>query len=98
MANDPHDSSRLPGPGERIRRLAQNPVPSGGEPSRGAAPIERRMYDSGVPGAARMAVAGAPHDAHGATAHAANTHAAAGHGPGSAHGSDAHGHHPTAGM
>jgi cytochrome c oxidase subunit 4 len=30
MANDYSSSSRLPGPGERIRRLAENPVPSGG--------------------------------------------------------------------
>ena len=58
MANDPHDSSRLPGPGERIRRLAQNPVPSGGVPVHGGPSSDPSMYDSGVPGA--MAYAGAP--------------------------------------
>ena len=79
MANEPHDSSRLPGPGERIRRLAQNPVPSGGDSPRGGT------------GAAQMAFAGTPQDAHGA-------HGAPGHGPASAHSADAHGHHPTAGM
>jgi cytochrome c oxidase subunit 4 len=30
MAYDPKDSQRLPGVGERIRRLAENPVPTGG--------------------------------------------------------------------
>ena len=58
MANDPHDSARLPGPGERIRRLAQNPVPSGGVPVRGGPASDPTFYDSGVPGA--MAYAGAP--------------------------------------
>jgi cytochrome c oxidase subunit 4 len=67
MANDPHDSSRLPGPGERIRRLAENPVPSGGLPSRGSM-AERSMYDSGVPGAAQLAYA----DGHGEPAHGAH--------------------------
>ena len=58
MANDPHDSARLPGPGERIRRLAQNPVPSGGVPVRGGPASDPTFYDSGVPGA--VAYAGAP--------------------------------------
>ena len=92
MANDPHDSSRLPGPGERIRRLAQTPVPTGGDSPRGGQRDERRAASTaGAAGTAQMAFAGAPHDAHAG-------HGAAGHGPASAHGADAHGHHPTAGM
>ena len=59
MANDPHESSRLPGPGERIRRLAQNAVPSGGVPVHGGPSSDPSMYDSGVPGA-HHAYAGAP--------------------------------------
>lgn len=82
MANDPNESFRLPGPGERIRRLAENPVPSGGVPARGASGKERVMYDSGVPGVAQMAYAGG----HGGA-----------HDPHHAHPNE-HGHHPTAKM
>ncbi len=84
MATDPHDRSRLPGPGERIRRLAENPVPSGGLPTRGSM-SERMIYDSGVPGAAQVAYAGGHGGAHG-------EHAPGEHAPGE------HGHHPTAKM
>jgi cytochrome c oxidase subunit 4 len=62
MANDPNDSHRLPGVGERIRRLAQNPVPTGGVPIAPGSSKEVVMYDSGVPGA-QLAYAG---DGHGA--------------------------------
>ena len=52
MAYDPNDSYRLPGPGERIRRLAENPVPSGGVPV-------------GFPGQQMSYAGGHGHDAHG---------------------------------
>ncbi len=56
MANDYSSSSRLPGPGERIRRLAENPVPSGG--------LAGEMAFAGVPVGDAHAAGGA-HDAHG---------------------------------
>jgi cytochrome c oxidase subunit 4 len=89
MATDHNDSTRLPGPGERIRRLAENPVPTGGVPLRGLSPVEERMHDSGVPGVHRLAHGGA----HGAPANAPHD-AVAAHGHGGHEGD--HGHHPTA--
>jgi cytochrome c oxidase subunit 4 len=54
MANDRNDSFRLPGPGERIRRLAENPVPTGGVPvptGPGLSPTAQMAYAAGQGGA-----------------------------------------------
>jgi cytochrome c oxidase subunit 4 len=59
MANDPNDRYRLPGVGERIRRLAENPVPSGGIPPRGG--HTSPYFNIDVPEDAQMAHAGGPH-------------------------------------
>ena len=71
MANDSHDSHRLPGVGERIRRIAENPVPSGGVPPRPGNPASP-YFNVDAPDVGQMAYAGAhggAHGAHGAPGH-----------------------------
>jgi cytochrome c oxidase subunit 4 len=67
MANDPNDRYRLPGVGERIRRLAENPVPTGG-----VAPVpgdpSSPYFNSDAPHGAHGAHGAHGHDAHHPTA------------------------------
>ena len=97
MANDRNDSFRLPGPGERIRRLAENPIPTGGLPgpsTPGLSPIAQMAHVSaqgGQSGHGGHAAHGG-HDAH--AGHGAHGGHAGAHGD---HGAGHHdGHHPTA--
>ena len=70
MANDPNDRYRLPGVGERIRRLAENPVPTGGVPPRGG--HTSPYFNIDVPDGGHMDYASGP-DGHG-DAHAQHAH------------------------
>jgi cytochrome c oxidase subunit 4 len=71
MANDPNDSYRLPGVGERIRRLAENPVPTGGVPVYQTGLAGEQIYGGahgGAPGADGADAGHAHHDGHHPTA------------------------------
>ena len=65
MANDSQDKYRLPGVGERIRRLAENPVPTGGVAPRPGEPASPYFNSDD----AELAYAGAPGGAHAAHGH-----------------------------
>ena len=62
MANNSDDNYRLPGVGERIRRLAENPVPTGGVAPYDAADL-RQMAHAGH-GGAHAAHGGGQHHEH----------------------------------